>query len=191
MAHLILPSSCPSLCDLKAAQAPTSPSLSGWDVAGEEAAIAHDRQLRGVGVGSTCPVLDKILLSFLLSFPPASLSPPSIYNLANPWPIDSPSGTWQAASVEAGCFLTVAGLGEASAGQVGPLAQGTFDCLSRDPALLRAPPSRLCRGWEGGALSGNPATVQSCCSSHSRLLQPGQPGCLCVIHRVGVHAACF
>lgn len=68
---------------------------------------------------------------------------------------------------------------------------GTFDCLSRDPALLRAPPSRLSCGWEGGALSGNPAAVQSCCSSHSRLLQPGQPGCLCVIHRVGVHAACF
>lgn len=31
LAHVILLSSCPSLCDLKAAQAPVSPSLSGWD----------------------------------------------------------------------------------------------------------------------------------------------------------------
>lgn len=33
-------------------------------------------------------------------------------------------------------------LGEASAGRVGPLARGTFDCLSRDPALPGAPSSR-------------------------------------------------
>lgn len=48
-------------------------------------------------------------------------------------------------------------LGDVSAGQVGPLARGTCDCLSRDPALLRVPPSRLSQGWEGGAFFGNPA----------------------------------
>lgn len=37
-AHLILLSSCPSLCDLKAARAPLSPSLSGWDGVREEEA---------------------------------------------------------------------------------------------------------------------------------------------------------
>lgn len=48
-------------------------------------------------------------------------------------------------------------LGEACAGRVGPLARGTFDCLSRDPALPGAPSSRCRRGREGGAPSRNPA----------------------------------
>lgn len=129
-------------------------------------------------------VLDKTLLSFLLSSPPPSFSPASIYNLANTWLTDSPGGTWQAASVEAGCFPTAA----ASAGQVRPLAPGTFDCLSRNPALLRAPPSRHSRGWEGGGLCGNPASAWAVLLLFPR---PGQPGCQCVIHRVGAHAACF
>lgn len=58
-----------------------------------------------------------------------------------------------------GCFLTAAARVKHLRDMLGPLAWGTCDCLSRDPALLRAPPSRPSLRWEGGALSGHPATA--------------------------------
>lgn len=95
----------------------------------------------------------------------------------------TPGGHSRQASSERRMFPNSSYLGEASAGPVGPLAWGTFHCPSRDPVFLRpaifgreepAPEHCCC------------STV--CCSSHS-LLQPGQPGFKCVIHRVWVHTA--
>lgn len=82
-------------------------------------------------------------------------------------------------------------LGEACAGRVGPLARGTFDCLSRDPALPWGTIFKV-SPWSGGRSPlQKPCCAPPCCSPRSRLLRPGQPGSQCVIHRVWADAACF
>lgn len=80
-------------------------------------------------------------------------------------------------------------LGEASAGRVGPLARGTFDCLSRDPALPGAPSSRRRGVGREEPPPGAPPRPPRC-SPRSRLPWPGRPGSQRVIHRVWAHAAC-
>ena len=61
-----------------------------------------------------------------------------------------------------GCFLTAAAGVKHLLVKWDHWPRGTCDCLSRDPALLRAPPSRRSRRWEAGTLSAGPATRQSC-----------------------------
>lgn len=80
-------------------------------------------------------------------------------------------------------FSSSSCLGNASAGQGGPLAPGTLivflgtllssGCHLRGVAVA---------GRE--ELSSDTLPLRSRCSSHSRRLWPGQPGLQCVIHRV-------
>lgn len=111
LAHLILFSSYLSLCDLKTAQAPIPPSLSGWDPEHEEEDAVGMWQTteRRAGGKQLSTALDKILLSFLPSFLPTS---PlfSSKHLQSGEPLAHGLTRWDVAeaSVEAGCFLTAA-----------------------------------------------------------------------------------